>query len=166
MKCGDNGGRTLDGQPCGQDLGPGRTRCVWHPVDASPSHRRELAIRGAVAARLSTLRRLPPGAANPDFATRESIVKWAEETAGKVLRGELDPKLSAEARGHAQLALAARTAEAQEKLVDGLLRLEHGGNALLLLGRLQEGFSGGPRRPLPGAGKVLTLPAVPDGDAS
>jgi hypothetical protein len=123
-----------------------------------------LAIKGGVKAQLDALRRLPPDAPAPNFATRDDIVRWAEEMAGRVLRGELDPKLSAEARGHAQLALQAKTAEAQERLLEALLRVEHGGAAVMLLARLQEGLNESRRRPLPGARAVV--PPSNEGQAS
>lgn len=151
--------RLSDGQPCGWRLN-GR-QCLWHGPTVTPEDRRLLALKGGVASRLRMA--LPPSSQAPTFATREDIVAWAQEMAGKVLRGELDPKLSAEARGHAQLALQARTAEAQERLVEALLRVEHGGAAMLLLTRLQDGLSDGRRRPLPGR----PLPLVsPGSDAS
>jgi hypothetical protein len=155
--CGEAGGRIVaTGEPCQQNTGQGK-RCVWHGT--TPDGRRVLAIKGSVKAQLQALRRLAADSPAPTFADREAIVRWAEEMAGKVLRGELDPKLSAEARGHAQLALQARTAEAQERLVEALLRVEHGGAALLLWQRLQSGLTDGPRRPLPGRPLALEPPA-------
>ncbi len=53
---------------------------------------------------------------------------------------------------------AERTAAAQERMADALAAVEHGGAALLMLSRLQEGLTEGKRRPLPGRvlGPVLT----------
>ncbi|HWP34498.1 MAG TPA: hypothetical protein VNM66_02780 [Thermodesulfobacteriota bacterium] len=155
--CGDAGGRVFaTGEPCQQTTAPGKL-CIWH--GSPPAARSLLALKGRLKQR--ERRELPSGTPAPNFATREDIVRWAEEMAGRVLRGELDPKLSAEARGHAQLALAARTAEAQEKLVEALLRVEHGGAAVALLARLQEGL-GDSRRRLPPP--VRAIPAPPGGD--
>ena len=117
--------------------------CTMHGPKALVYQRKGGALSGRAG-------QLPPEYASPEFRDRESIVAWAQDMAGKVLRGELDVKLSAEARGHAQLALQARTAEAQEKLVEALLRVEHGGAAMMLLTRLQDGLSDGRRRPLTG----------------
>jgi hypothetical protein len=51
---------------------------------------------------------------------------------------------------------AIRAAIAQEKMAEVLAAVEHGGAALLMLSRLQEGLTEGNRRPLPG--RVLSLP--------
>jgi len=56
---------------------------------------------------------------------------------------------------------AIRAATAQERMAEVLAQVEHGGAALLMLSRLQEGLSEGKRRPLPG--RVLTLPTSADG---
>ncbi len=153
MHCGDLGHKTIHGQPCGQTVGRGKKACIWH--SRTPEQRSVLARKGGIARSLE--KALPSTYNVPPFDTRESIVEWAREMAGKVLRGELSPKLSAEARGHAQLALQARTAEAQERLVEALLTVEHGGSAMLLLTRLQDGLADGRRRPLPGAIRALPL---------
>jgi hypothetical protein len=52
---------------------------------------------------------------------------------------------------------AIRAAQAQERLVETLAALEHGGAALAMLVKLQDGLTDGRRRPLPG--RALT--AVP-----
>lgn len=59
---------------------------------------------------------------------------------------------------------AIRAAQAQERLVETLAALEHGGAALAMLVKLQDGLTDGRRRPLPG--RVLnavppTTPAEP-----
>jgi len=56
---------------------------------------------------------------------------------------------------------AIRAAAAQEKMAETLAAVEHGGAALLMLSRLQEGLTQGQRRPLPG--RVLTLPTPGEG---
>lgn len=103
--------RLTDGQPCGQRIGPDR-QCLWHGDDVTPEQRSAIARVGA----LKHIRALAPRSADPVFRSREEIVEWAEEIAGKVLRGELDPRLSAEARGHALLALAAHDLAARDLL--------------------------------------------------
>ncbi len=146
MKCGDKGHKTIHGAPCGQTI-PARAKgCLWH--SRTPEQRSILAAKGGIVRNIKNA--LPPDYQVPPFDSRESIIAWSQDMAGNVLRGELSPKLSAEARGHAQLALQARTAEAQERLVEALLTVEHGGAALLLLTRLQDGLADGRRRPLPG----------------
>jgi hypothetical protein len=56
---------------------------------------------------------------------------------------------------------AIRAAIAQESMAATLAQVEHGGAALLMLSRLQEGLTEGNRRPLPA--RVLTLPTHADG---
>jgi len=56
---------------------------------------------------------------------------------------------------------AIRAAAAQERMAETLAAVEHGGAALLMLSRLQEGLTEGKRRPLPG--RVLTLPTPGEG---
>jgi hypothetical protein len=55
---------------------------------------------------------------------------------------------------------AVRSAMATERMAEILAAVEHGGTALLMLSRLQEGLVNGPRRPLPG------LPAQAKGTPS
>ena len=153
MHGGDLGHKTIHGEPGCQTVGRGKKGCIWH--SQTPEQRSILARKGGIARSLE--KALPSTYRVPPFDTRESIVEWAREMAGKVLRGELSPKLSAEARGHAQLALQARTAEAQERLVEALLTVEHGGAAMLLLTRLQDGLADGRRRPLPGTPRAFPL---------
>jgi hypothetical protein len=95
-----------------------------------------------------------------DYAVSEFGDAWRADMAARVLRGELDPRLSAEARGYAALAIQDRSVKAQEALVEALLKVEHGGAALLMLERLKGGLTDGPRRPLPG----LALAAAPRSD--
>lgn len=142
MKCGERGFLTKHGQPCQQEISDAAAGCLWHTRTAE--ERQLLALTGAMKARVKTLPKTTP---RPDFATRESILRWAEETARLVLTGELTPRLAAEARQLAGLALQAHAAEVQEKLVDALLKLEHGGVAFALLSRLT---NGGTVRQLPG----------------
>jgi hypothetical protein len=67
---------------------------------------------------------------------------------------------------------AIRAAEAQEQMAHALAAVEHGGTAVLMLARLQEGLSEGRRRPLPHAGhagragRVLPMQPGPDGGAA
>jgi hypothetical protein len=56
----------------------------------------------------------------PSFDNRENIVRYAEDRAHLVEPGQLDPRLSAEARGWAALAMTAHELSA----LDRLARLE------------------------------------------
>ncbi len=152
MKCGEKGHKTIHGEPCGQTIAVRAKGCLWH--SRTPAQRRILAAKGSVVGRMKN--ELPPNYEAPAFDSRESIVAWCRDMAEKVLHGRVSVNLSAEARGYAQLALQARIAEAQERLVEGMLKIEHGSAAMLLWSRLQDGLSEGRRRPLPGA-RVLPL---------
>ncbi len=104
-------------------------------------------MKGGIASRMR--RFMPSDSPPPEFSSTAAIVAWAERTAQRVLCGELEPRAAGEARQLAALTIQARAADAQEKLVEALLRVEHGGAALLLLGKLQDGLSQAGRRPLP-----------------
>jgi hypothetical protein len=152
VKCGDRGFTTADGRPCGQVIGKKAAGCIWHT--SSPEGRRAFAMKGGIASRMR--RYLPAEAPPPEFSNTVAIVAWAERTAQRVLAGELDPRAASEARQLAALTISARAADAQERLVEALLRVEHGGAALLMLSRLQEGLADGRRRPLPGRAIATT----------
>lgn len=99
---------TAEGTPCQQ-----RHPCLWHGPGVTAEDRRELARRGGLAARWKTL---PPDTPAPSFDSREAIVRFAEEHARLVLTGQLEPKLAAEARGFALLALTAHELAALDRL--------------------------------------------------
>jgi hypothetical protein len=108
-----------DGQPCGQRLGTGR-QCIWHPETATEAEaiqqRRLLALRGSQVAALNALRILPEDTKAPRWRSRSQIVGWLEEQARLVGIGSLDPRIAAEMRQSAELALRAYELEALEKL--------------------------------------------------
>jgi hypothetical protein len=56
---------------------------------------------------------------------------------------------------------AERSAMAQERLVETLAALEHGGAALAMLVKLQDGLTDGRRRPLPGRVLAAVPPQTP-----
>jgi hypothetical protein len=143
VKCGDKGFLTADGQPCGQPIAASAKGCVWH--SRTPEERSALATKGALASRMR--RYLPTAAPAPEFSTTEAIVRWAEQTAHRVLTGTLDPRAASEARQLAALTVSARQAEAQASLVDALMRLESGGAAVALLAQFTN--ANGKRTPLP-----------------
>jgi hypothetical protein len=60
---------------------------------------------------------------------------------------------------------AIRAAQAQERMAEVLAAVEHGGTALLMLSRLQDGLSTGKHRPIPGSARALAMQAS-RGDAS
>lgn len=163
--CGDAGGMNLaTGQPCRQGTGVGK-RCIWHPADLeapedAAEHRRRVAQSGGLAFVARSV--LPANTPSPDFESIESITRYSSRRAHLVETGKLDPKLSAEARGWATLALQALDAIERRRLTDVLVSVEGGGAALVLLTRLTESLAEGRRRPLPG--RVLSMPTS-KGDA-
>ncbi|MEO7862144.1 MAG: hypothetical protein ABIU05_17290 [Nitrospirales bacterium] len=147
MKCGELGFTNADGEPCGQNLQAGAKCCLWH--DQTPKGKRRADLqrrRGGITSRAKSA--LPASYFVKPFDSVDSIISWAHEMAGKVLKEDVDPRRSSEARGFAQLALSAHQARTQQELVDALLRLEHGGAAFALLARLQDSTAA-PRKPLP-----------------
>jgi hypothetical protein len=160
VKCGELGYVNGAGRPCGQEISSKAKGCIFH--DPAKRDRAKAAqIRGAHASRMQ--RYLPASSAPPEFLSTASIVAWAEQTAQRVLTGALDPRAAGEARQLAALTISARQADAQAALVDALLKLEHGGAAMMLLTRLQDGLSDGKRRPLPSARVVPMTPPSGDG---
>ncbi|HEY3195575.1 MAG TPA: hypothetical protein VGK42_10110 [Candidatus Dormibacteraeota bacterium] len=103
--------RLSDGAPCGQRIGDGR-QCIWHGEHATPEARSAIARLGG----LRTLRTLPEDSPVPSFNSREEIVDYAEEQAQLVGIGKLDPRLSAEMRGWADLAMKAHELSALDRL--------------------------------------------------
>jgi hypothetical protein len=157
--------RLSDGQPCGWVLN-GR-ECPYHGPNATPESRRLIPLKGAAASRMR--RAMPASTPEPPFDTIENIVAWAQRMARAALVEDVDPRRLAEARGFAQLALSALGARTQQQLIDALLKLEHGGAAVMLLSRLQDGLDAGKLRPIPGAARVLSMssaPPAPAGDGA
>ena len=146
MKCGDRGHLTAAGEPCGQTIGEKAAGCIWHTLSAEG--RKAMALKGGIASRMQ--RALPSTYQVPEFASPENIIAFARELVRLALTEDVDLRRVSEARGAAGLALSAFTARTQERLVEALLRVEHGGAAMLLLTRLQDGLIDGRRRPLPG----------------
>lgn len=151
MKCGDRGFKNAIGEPCGQNISPHARACLWHTRDAGA--RRLLAAKGAIASRLK--RALPSSYQIPELVTIESIIAFARELIRLALTEDVDLRRVSEARGGLALMVSAFSVREQGRLVDALLRLEHGGVAFAFLTRLQDGLAEGRRRPLPGRVTVL-----------
>ena len=156
MKCGDRGHVTTAGTPCQQTIATTAAGCVWHTRSAEG--RRILALKGGIASRMRTA--LPATTPEPPFDTVENVIAWSQRMARTALVEDVDPRRLAEARGFAQLALSALSAQTQARLVDALLRLEHGGGAVALLAQFTNGDPS-KRKPLPG--RVLAMPPKGDG---
>jgi hypothetical protein len=150
------------GQPCGWKLNSGE--CPYHGPASTPESRSELArVRGLLAGRSKRMRTaMSTTTPEPPFDTIENIIAWSQRMARAALVEDVDPRRLAEARGFAQLALSALAAQTQARLVDALLKVEHGGAAMLLLSRLTNGLEDGRRKPLPG--RTLTVVPRPDPD--
>ncbi len=151
MTCGDRGFKTKTGRPCGFNIKADANGCKYHLL--GPKGRSLLASKGPLARRLKRL--LPGNYEVPAFDTRESVQRFAQDLAHKVLTTPCDPRRIDTALRAAGVALSALAAATQEKLLDALLRIEYGEAAVLLLTRLQEGMKQGPRRPLPR--RVVTI---------
>ena len=112
MKCGDKGHMSATGGPCQQNIAASASGCLWHADGVGAEARSAIARLGG----LRTIRALPPDAPVPSFDTREEIVEYAEEQAQLVATGQLDPRLSAEMRGWADLAMKAHELSALDRL--------------------------------------------------
>jgi hypothetical protein len=84
------------------------------------------------------------------FPDREAVVRFVEDLAKRALTENVDLRRIDTALKAANVALTAHGMGIQEKMVEALLRLEHGGTAIVLLERMQASLSTGARRPLPG----------------
>jgi hypothetical protein len=93
--------------------GDGVARCLSHALDVTRVRRRE--ERNAKGG-LKRLRTLPVDTKTPSFQSRQRVVRFLEELARQVLTGEVDPRLSAEARGCAAVAMTAHELDALERL--------------------------------------------------
>jgi len=148
MKCGDRGHNTVDGTPCQQNNSADAKGCIWHSPARTPDQKHLTALKGGLMVRKRRL--LPESYRMPPFDTRENVIKFAGGLARDVLTRDVDPRRVDTALRAAGVALTAFAQATQEKLVDALLTIEHGGAAMLLLTRLQDGLTEGRRRPLPG----------------
>ena len=93
--------------------GDGVARCLTHTQDATRARRRDERNARGGAGRVLTL---ATDTRKPDFSTRRRVVKFTEDLAHLVLTGQLDPRLSAEARGCASVAMTAHELDALERL--------------------------------------------------
>jgi hypothetical protein len=145
MKCGDLGFTTSLGAPCQQNVGRASKGCLWH--SRSPEQRAVLAMKGGLASKMR--RAKPADYVMAPWDDRAAVVRFAEDMARTALTEDVDPRRVDVALRAAGVALQGFAAETQEKLVDALLRLEHGGAAALLLERLSSGLASGRVRMLP-----------------
>ncbi len=133
----------------------GQARCLTHATDPTRIRRREERNRAGGENRLRTL---PKASREPRFRSAAQVRRYAERLAHLVTTGQLAVKLADTAIRAAGLALQVHQLKNQERLTDALLRLEHGGAAVMLL---RESLSEGKRRPLPGR-----IQALPSGDGA
>jgi hypothetical protein len=153
MKC---AALTLDGRPCPanatRDSNP--PTCPMHGDNALSYQR-----RGAIASRMR--RALPADYKVPAFEDRAAVIRFAQDLAQRVLTEEVDPRRVDSALRAAGVALTGFAAATQEKLVEALLKIEHGGVAFAWLSRIQEGLENA--APLPSRLRAIRAPA---GDVS
>lgn len=143
------------GEPCAALSGvvaveaDGVPRCLTHATDPVRVRRREDRNFKGGRGRRRILD--PKSTPRPRFRSHGSVVRFFEWVAWTALTDpEADLRGLAEARAAATASLQARGVQAQEQMVEALLRLEHGGAAVLMLSTLREGLAAGRRRPLPG----------------
>ncbi len=166
MKCGDLGHRSANGEPCGQQISATSKGCLWHDPTRTPEERHFYATKGGYSRKEKKLLPAPPDAPpfrTPDFGTRESVVNFVQDLARRVLTEAIDPRRVEAALRAAGVALTAFGQQTQERMVEALMRLEHGSTAVIMLERLTEGMASGRRRPLPGLPRTLPMPG---GDGS
>ena len=72
------------------------------------------------------------------------------------------PRQRPRLRSHGVTRFVAKRVASGPRCPDALLALEHGGAAVLMLNRLQQGLADGKRRPIPG--RTLAPLRPPDGD--
>lgn len=154
MKCGALGHKTALGKPCDQNIPASAKGCLWHT--ASPARRRLLATKGSLAARMN--RALPRTYRVIPFESREAVIRFVEDLAQRVLTADVDRGRIDTALRAASVALSGFAQQTQERLVEALLKVEHGGAAVLLLQQFTDGHHEGRRRPLPG--RIASLPVA------
>jgi hypothetical protein len=150
------------GQPCGWKLNSGE--CPYHGPASTPESRSELArVRGLLAGRSKRMRHaLPATYQVPEMSSEADVIAFGRELAQQALTGDADQGRIDRAIRAAHLVLAGLSAQTQARLVDALLKVEHGGAAMLLLSRLTNGLEDSRRKPLPG--RTLTVVPRPDSE--
>ncbi len=161
MKCGELGFKTAAGTPCQQNIPHGARGCIWHSPDRTPEEKHFTAMKGGMAQKERKL--LPSDPTAPPFRmaafeSRQDVIRFVHDLARRVLTDNVDVRRIDSAVRAASVALSAFGQETQERLVEALLKLEHGGTAVVMLERLTERVAVGRRRPLPGAAVALPLP--------
>jgi hypothetical protein len=160
MKCGELGHKTVRGTLCDQNVPEGAKGCLWHGSTAA--ERSVLAMKGGLASKMR--RALPADFTMAPWDDRAAVVRFAEDMARTALTADVDPRRVDAALRAASVALSGFAAETQERLVEALTRVEHGGTAALLLDRLTTGLAGGRVRVLP-TKLALTRPTGEDPSA-
>jgi hypothetical protein len=145
VKCGEKGWTTAAGTPCQQNIGKGAVGCLWH--SKNEVGRAALAMKGGIASRMK--RALPATYEIHPFENREDVIRFANTMATLALKHDVDTRRIDCALRAAGLALQAFAQAVNERLVDALLQVEHGGVALTLYRNLTAVTSSTLRRPLP-----------------
>lgn len=92
--------------------GDGVARCLTHTRDTTRARRRDERNSAGGHGKL----RVPDSPPTPTFDTRRRVVAFLEKLATLVMAGEIDPRLSAEARQCAATAMEAHTLDSLERL--------------------------------------------------
>ena len=96
---------TRDGAPCRAPALTGQACCFTHSQDRAIIQKREAArLKGAYT---TNAKRLPPEFPDPTLRSVGDVVRFAEATAGRVLRGEVSPNMANCAGRLAEVALRA-----------------------------------------------------------
>ena len=147
-KCGDYGYQNAFRQPCGQTLREGETACLWHR--STPAERSAIASRGGRKKSIQENGLPEEAVASLSFQTIDQVVTFVETMAKQALTSPLHRGRIETALKCANVAKGCFETKATQELTRAVLTMEHGGGAVLLLQRLQEGMAGGARKPLPG----------------
>ena len=96
---------TRDGTPCRAPALTGQALCFTHSQDPETVQKRDAArLKGAY---VTNAKKLPPDFPTPRLRGVGDVVGFAEETAGRVLRGEISPNMANSAGRLAEVALRA-----------------------------------------------------------
>jgi hypothetical protein len=95
-----------NGEPCqaGATASSGYQFCPWHDPETQEDQKIAWATRGGYAATRGTV---VPDAPDPELQEPEQIMAFVQQTAGRVLRGEIAPAVGVALTGLARAALGA-----------------------------------------------------------
>src|SRR5262245_56842894 len=132
MLCGSLGFKTKEGKACEQDISPDSKGCMWHTATAE--ERSEKAMQGAKAFLNQKFNRLPARETpKPLFNSYANIISFAQSMAWLALVGQVDLGRINTALKAASVARETVATAIQEKLLNAVMKLEHGAAAVSFL---------------------------------